>query len=96
MGLQHHGDNARNDAELRRLFSEQTANIAKRQWPEGRISGDDDGELACMIATDDLHRKILIRFPKPVDWIGLDVASAEYLRNELTERLLALKVGLTI
>lgn len=89
MSMQHHGD-----SEHIRRFFEQATGTAKREYPHGRMGGDDDGALAYAIATDQAHRTIVIKFPKPVDWIGLDIKTAEELRDQLTERLMALR-GIT-
>lgn len=91
MSVEHHGDNLEGDSELRKLFRDQQRGKAVRQWPGGRMGGDDDGQLAYAMATDKQQGAILIKFPKPVDWIGLDVASATQLRDQLTERLMELR-----
>jgi hypothetical protein len=90
MSTSHHGKNS----DLIRRFMEEATGTAKREFPAGRMGADDDGSLTYAIATDDRHRTIVIRFPKPIDWIGLDVKSAEELRDQLTERLMALR-GIT-
>lgn len=90
MSMNHHGQNEPN-SELMKMFMEQATGTAKRQFPGGRMGAEDDGALAYAIATDDRHRTIVIRFPKPVDWIGLDMKAAEELRDQLTERLLSLR-----
>jgi hypothetical protein len=102
MSIQHHGDGERSELveELRRQgalmdrFTDQYEGVAQRSWPNGRTGADDDGDSAWMMATDDKRRVIVIRFPKPMEWIGLDVQSAEELRDSLTERIMALK-GIT-
>lgn len=92
MSLSHHGDDERN--ELMKRFVDQATGTADRQFPAGRMGAEDDGQLSYAIATDDRHRAIVIRFPKPVDWIGLGLDEATELRDQLTERLLALR-GIT-
>lgn len=94
MSVQHHGDDMQGDPELVRLFKEQQRNEAVRKWPGGRMGADDDGQLAYGIATDKRNGAIVIRFPKPVDWLGLDVKSATELRDQLTERVMELR-GIT-
>ena len=91
MSVEHHGD-AEQLKSMRR-FLDQVEGNAKREYPAGRMGHEDDGALSYAIATDDRHRTIVIRFGKPVEWIGLDVQAAEQLRDALTERLLALKAG---
>lgn len=90
MSLEHHGDNLHGDPELVKRFRDQKRGAAVRRWPDGRMGGDDDGELAFAIATDKRQGAILIDFGKEVSWIGLDVESATRLRDELTERIMEL------
>ncbi len=92
MSLEHHGEGERSD--LLSRFNEQQTGVYQRRFPDGRTGADDDGELTYAIATDDAHRTIVIRFAHPTEWIGLDVKSAEALRDELTERIMALR-GIT-
>lgn len=79
---------------LLELFAAQQSGTARREFPDGRMSAEDDGLLTYQIATDDRHRLIRIRFPKLVSEIGLDIEAAETLRDQLTERLHALR-GIT-
>jgi hypothetical protein len=82
----HHEDEA-----ARQRLLEQFLGKSRREWPQGRVGGDDDGELAFAIAADPKHGIIRIEFGKSVDWIGLDRESAERLRDMLTEKLLELR-----
>lgn len=91
MSAEHHG--IRGNPEVIRRFLDQCNGEVKREWPAGRMGGEDDGALSYAITTDQKNRTIVIRFGKPVEWIGLDVESAEQLRDELTKRLALLKVG---
>lgn len=87
MSVPHHGE----QPELIKRFMEQATGTAKRQYPSGRMGAEDDGDLTYAMANDDRHKTIVIRFAKPVQWIGLDLKSAEELRDQLTERILALR-----
>lgn len=89
MSVQHHGDGERSD--LMKRFMEQANGEYMRRFPDGRTGADDDGELTFAIDTDDVHRTIVIRFAHPTEWIGLDVKSATELRDQLTERIMALR-----
>lgn len=91
MSAQHHGDDLKGNHELVRLFRDQQRGESVRRWPGGRMGGDDDGQLAYAIATDKPHGAIIIKFPKPVEWIGLGIEEAKQLREQLTERILALR-----
>lgn len=50
-------------------------------FPRGKFSNDDEGALAIGIAVQD--KTIIINFFKPVEWIGLDVITAEALIQNL-------------
>lgn len=90
MGASHHGG-SREQLELQKRFLEQLSGTAKRQYSAGRMGAEDDGELAYALANDDRHQTIVIRFGKPVEWIGLGLKDAEQLRDQLTERIMALR-----
>ena len=89
MGMSHHGD-AEELAHMRRLI-DQMNGTAKREYPKGRMGAEDDGALSYAVATDTRRSTIVIRFGKPVEWIGLGIEDAERLRDELTERLMELR-----
>lgn len=91
MGMQHHGD-AEQIAHIRRMLG-QIDGTARREYPAGRMGHEDDGALSYAIATDDRHRTIVIRFGKPVEWIGLSIADAEQLIDNLNARIVAIRSG---
>lgn len=91
MGMQHHGD--AEELAFQRRFLDQLNGTSKREYPAGRMGHEDDGALSYAIANDDRHGTIVIRFGKPVEWIGLDLRSAEQLRDSLTERIIALRTA---
>ena len=78
-------------SELMRRFIDQINGTAKRQYPAGRMGAEDDGQLSYALATDDRNQTIIMRFGKPVEWVGLGVHDAEELIQSLTERVLYLK-----
>ncbi len=69
MSISHHSENPDEMEAINRFISQLTGST-KREWPEGRINGEDDGATAYAIAADRSRNVILIRFPKPMDWIG--------------------------
>lgn len=77
---------------MQRLLNELQGK-AERQWPHGRIAGEDDGESAYAIATDLERGVVRIQFTKPMQWIGLDIPSATALRDKLTEKINELRCG---
>lgn len=81
--IQHHSPE---DEEAARRFLQEIVGVAPRKWPDGRVSGDDDGETAYAIAADPVHNIVRIKFTKPMDWLGLDVKSARQLAAMLTEK----------
>lgn len=80
---------------IRRRFMEQLNGTGPRVYPAGRMGAEDDGDLAYAMANNDRHGTIVVRFPKPVEWIALGVKEAEEFRDQLTERLVALRTGST-
>lgn len=100
MSVQHHGAfpqsqpkvfDAAKFAALAERFDAQVNGTAKREYSQGRMGAEDDGDLAYAITTDQRHGTIVIRFGKPTEWIGLDLKAAQELRDNLTERIMALK-----
>lgn len=78
------------DPETREVFNRFMSQIMgdkKREWPEGRLNGEDDGVSAYAIAADPRRQVVIIRFPKPMDWIGLGINDAMALRNKLDEKI---------
>lgn len=87
MSAPHHGGRNPEEQRLRERLLDQFLGVPQREWSHGRIGAEDDGDLAFAIATDKEHQTIVIRFGKPVEWIGLDRKAAEELRDQLTARL---------
>ena len=90
MGANHHSHDSTpmNDdqkALLDRLISE-IKGTANREWPQGRVSGDDDGVTAFAIAADRDNKIVRIQFTKPMFWLGLDNKSARDLAAKLIEK----------
>lgn len=70
MTLSHHGDEQR-ESELQKMFQEQRELVSSRKWPNGRISGDDDGQLVFKIGSDPEKELVYLEFPKPVTWTAM-------------------------
>lgn len=60
------------------------------KFPEGKLNANDEGELMVMIGTE--SGRVVVRFPKPVAWIGFPPEQA----LELAETLIAHAVGLGV
>jgi hypothetical protein len=84
MSVQHHGS-PEEQAATRRMLDEFLGN-AKPRFPDGKLSDDDQGELAFAIASDKVKNVVVIRFTKPVDWLGLDKRTTLLLANLLLEK----------
>lgn len=94
MSTSHHGGYREPDrpdqleiANLVKRFHDQVEGKAKREYQAGRISPDDDGTLAYAVAADPEKKKIVIRFGKPVEWIGFNASDVNQLINILKEKL---------
>lgn len=90
MSTPHHGG----QGDLVRRFIEQSSGTADRQYPQGRLGADDDGDLTYAIAADVRRQRIVIKFAMPTDWIGLDAESAQQLIDALHAKLFELR-GIT-
>jgi hypothetical protein len=63
---------------------------AQRQYSQGRIGADDEGDLAIGIAADKDKQIVIIDFSKPVKWIGLAPKETNDLINLLLKKLKSL------
>lgn len=89
MGASHHGypkpPNPELDALMKR-FLDQVEGTAKRVYPAGRVAADDEGVLACAIATDHAHGRVRIDFGKPITWFSLMPDEAAQLAQMLIRK----------
>jgi len=53
------------------------------QFPDGRISPDDEGELNVRMGVDPQSRQVIIDFGMPTTWIGLPPEKAIEFGNKL-------------
>lgn len=84
MSAQHH-ESPEEAAATRRMLDEFLAN-AKPRFPQGKLTPTDEGELAFAVAVDPAKKAVVIRFTKPVDWLGLDRKSALHLADLLIHK----------
>lgn len=89
MSLSHHGD-AEELASIRRLV-DQLNGTARREYPAGRMGAEDDGTLSYSVAADPVHQTVIIRFGKPVEWIGLGIEDIDRLIEKLSEKKMELR-----
>ena len=52
-----------------------------RQYPKGRMSADDDGQTTITVASDIRAERVVLKFVRPMDWIGLDLDASIGLIN---------------
>ncbi len=64
MSFSHH--ESEEQKRLLEAFREQQEGIKQRVWPQGRISADDEGELAFKIGSDPDRQLVMLDFGKPV------------------------------
>lgn len=89
MASSHHGvpeEERSRQAKLYHQFARQRTGHWKRDWPQGRISGDDEGSLALMVAADPEHNVVWIEFGKAVKWLGLPPSEAAKLGEMLIQK----------
>jgi len=94
MATPHHGKDPSSETpneELRRQLSNTEAFLSElsgvnmKNYPDGRYDGSDDGELHYAVAASTQEDAIILRFPKPVTWIGFTEESADALTSTLNE-----------
>lgn len=76
MSVEHHGTPNPQDEPALRRFVDEVCGRASANFPQGKINKDDLGETAFAIASNQREGIVIIRFTKPVDWLGLDKKSA--------------------
>lgn len=79
MSFQHHNEGMSEN--MRKLFEDQKAaqkrlteqqeGRAKRQWSDGRIGPDDDGDLAFSIGPHPEKELVVVDFGKSVEWLAM-------------------------
>lgn len=59
---------------------------ATGQYPQGRYTPQDEGELQFAIAGDKQAGKVIVSFGKPVAWFGMDADQADGLAELLKRK----------
>lgn len=59
------------------------------QYPRGKLSEGDEGQLAVAIGVTD--KTLIINFGKPIIWVGLDYHSAMQLAENIIRRAQEIK-----
>lgn len=74
-----------------RLLCDGTPLGATGQFPDGRISGDDEGELRCAVGIG--SGRVFIDFGKPVTWVALPADHAKEIADALTSCVEKIRVS---
>ena len=76
MSMPHHGEEYETQSELLKRFQEERAGKAQREFPQGRISGDDDGSITFKVGCDPDKNVVAIEYAKPVTWVAMSPKDA--------------------
>ena len=90
MSMPHH--EVHEQSELMKLFKAQKElkERAPRQWPDGRISGDDEGAIAFQIGSDPEKQLVAIEYAKPVGFVAMSPQDAIQLAQLLIKHARAI------
>lgn len=94
MSFEHHGERQPMNPELRKLFEDKRDQLldrfeserrgeAQRQFPNGRLSGDDDGQLTFKIGADREKNVVAIEYSTPTVWMAMSPQQAVELAQIL-------------
>lgn len=84
--MSHHGHND----ETGRAMSEAMKKLMG-EYPEGRLNENDAGAVSMAVGTE--GDKVILRFPKPVTWVGFTGDEAMQLAQDLIKH--ARRAGIT-
>ena len=65
---------------------------ATGEFPKGKLTNDDEGELKMAVGIHPQTGKVIVDFGKPVAWIGMDARDALQLASFIRKR--ALEAGM--
>lgn len=87
MSFPHHGERDEfAESELMKRFRDQRHGTAKREWPEGRVSGDDEGSLVFIVSADPETNLVKVDFGKLTDWIAMSPQQAVEIAQSLIKQ----------
>lgn len=88
MSAAHHGDEEelRRQSELMEIFRRQGERPIRREYPEGRIGADDEGQLAFLVGADPNTNLVRLEFNKPVKWMAMSAQDAVKLAEMLISK----------
>lgn len=83
MSMPHHHGDYEHQSELLKRFQEEREGKAQREFPQGRLSGDDDGSLTFKIGADAEKGVVAIEYSKPTMWVAMPPQEAINLAQAL-------------
>lgn len=83
MSCAHHHEDYERQSELLKRFQEERDGTAQREFPEGRLSGDDDGSITFKIGVDPDKNVVAMEFSKPTHWVAMPPQQAVELAQQL-------------
>jgi len=60
---------------------------ATGRYPQGKLSPDDEGELAIAVAWDPYANMLRVEFGKPVAWLALSAERAAVLASMILKKI---------
>jgi hypothetical protein len=81
--MSHHGNNPLDDGGGPDVRAELSAHMRKLlgEFPAGKLNADDSGAIAMAVGVE--NHRVVIRFPKPVAWVGMTGDEAFELAQSL-------------
>lgn len=93
MTFPHHNSETFIQSDLMKRFLEERAGTARREFPEGRISGDDDGLIVFTVSADPEKEVVKIEFSKPMVWAAMSPQQAVEFAQLLIKRARSISKG---
>lgn len=93
MSFQHHDNDPMfpgDESELIKRFKQERNRTAPREYPDGRLNGDDEGSLTFKIGPDAKGEKVMIEFSHETVWVGMAPQQAVELAQMLIKHALAI------
>ena len=90
--MSHHSDDPIMTEELRRIFRRLPEGLgATGEFPRGKITESDEGEIKLAIKADPETQTIIFHFGKPIVWIGFSVEQIDEIIAVLQDKKLNLR-----
>lgn len=83
----------RHEDEIRQAMSKEMAKLLG-EFPDGKLNAADEGAVSVAIGHED--GRVVMRFPKPVAWIGFTAAEAVDIAQTLLNHARAVNTNLLV